>query len=122
MNGNGNGLTAEKMIAAIRESRGFISSACNILECSRDHFYVKMKGFPTVQAALEEEREKRHDYVESRMMSRIAEGDTTMIIFYLKTQAHMRGYRERVEISGPNSGPIPITQVDYRAGITEIAE
>jgi hypothetical protein len=96
----GNGLTAEKMIAALEKSNGYVSAACHELGCSRKHFYSKLKGFPTVQDALAEIREKRTDYVESKMMKLIDELNPTMIIFYLKTQAKDRGYVERQEITG----------------------
>jgi len=97
---NSNKLTAEKMIAAIEEAKGFVSKACDILECSRQHWYKKLKEFPTVQAKVDEIREKRTDYVESKMMKLIDELNPTMIIFYLKTQAKDRGYVERQEVTG----------------------
>lgn len=102
----GNGLTAEKMIDAIEQAHGFVSKACAILHCSRDHFYTKLKGFPTVQRAMEEIRNKRTDFVESKMLDLINEGNPTMIIFYLKTQAKDRGYVERHEVTGAEGGPI----------------
>jgi len=102
----GNGLTAERMIAALEKAHGYVSSACTELGCSRQHFYVKLKGFPTVQAKMEEIREKRTDYVESKMMQLIDDLNPTMIIFYLKTQAKDRGYVERWEHSGPGEEPI----------------
>jgi hypothetical protein len=108
METTGNGLTAEKMIAAIKESNGYVSKACQILNCSRQHFYVKLKGFPTVQAYMEEIREKRSDYVESKMMQLIDELNPTMIIFYLKTQAKGRGYVERHEVTGADGASIKI--------------
>lgn len=103
---NGNGLTAASMIDAIERSKGFVSAACNILHCSRQHFYAKLKQFPTVQQALEDEREKRHDWVESKLMKGIEAENPTLIIFYLKTQCKDRGYSERVELTGANGGAV----------------
>ena len=108
---NGNGLTAEKMIEAIEKANGFVSAACKSLKCSRDHFYNKLKGFPTVQRKIEEIREKRHDYVESKMMQLIDDLNPTMIIFYLKTQCKHRGYVERTEHTGLDGGPIGVAAV-----------
>ena len=99
---NNNGLTAEKMIAAIEEAKGFVSKACDILHCSRQHWYKKLKEYPTVQAKVDEIREKRTDYVESKMMKLIDDLNPTMIIFYLKTQAKDRGYVERQEVASAN--------------------
>ncbi len=108
----GNGLTAEKMIAALEKAHGYVSAACTELGCSRKHFYAKLKGFQTVQEAMSEIREKRTDYVESKMMKHIDELNPTMIIFYLKTQAKDRGYVERQEVSGPDGGAIVINWGD----------
>jgi len=105
---NGNGLTADKMIDALKESRGFVSHACQILKCSRNHFYVKMRQLSTVQQALDDIREERHDFVENKLMTLIGENNITAIIFYLKTQAKHRGYVERQELTGADGGDITI--------------
>ena len=88
------------MISAIRAARGFVSKAAEILGVSRQTFYVYLRRYETVQRVLEEEREKRHDFVELKLMEGIKEGNTALIIFYLKTQARHRGYVERVEHVG----------------------
>ena len=103
---NGNGLTAEKMIAALEKAHGYVSAACTELGCSRKHFYAKLKNFPTVQDAMVEIREKRTDFVESCMVELIKQMNPTMIIFYLKTQAKDRGYIERHEVTGADGGPL----------------
>ena len=105
---NGNGLTAERMIKAIEEANGYVSAACHALGCSRQHWYNKLKQYPTVQQAITEIREKRTDFVESKMMELIKDLNPTMIIFYLKTQAKDRGYIERHELTGADGGPIVV--------------
>lgn len=107
-----NGLTAERMILAIQKSNGFVSAACADLGCSRKTFYQKLKMMPTVQQAIDEIREKRTDYVESKMMKLIDELNPTMIIFYLKTQAKGRGYVERQEVTGADGNAVTIRIVD----------
>jgi hypothetical protein len=56
-----------------------------------------MKKYATVRQALEDTREKRHDFVELKLMKGINDDNMTAIIFYLKTQCKQRGYVERVE-------------------------
>ena len=107
-----NGLTAARMIDAIEEAHGFISKACAILHCSRQHFYTKLKDYPTVQQAIDEIRNKRTDFVESKMLDLINDGNPTMIIFYLKTQAKDRGYVERQELTGANGEAMTIRIID----------
>ena len=111
----GNGLTAEKMIAALEKANGYVSAACHDLGCSRQHWYNKLKTYPTVIAAAEAIREKRTDYVESKMMKLIEAENPTMIIFYLKTQAKDRGYVERWEHTGADGGSIKINWDDDAA-------
>jgi hypothetical protein len=47
--------------------------------------------------ALVEGRNSRIDFVESKLDQKINDGDTTAIIFFLKTQGKERGYVERKE-------------------------
>ena len=107
---NGNGITAAELIDAIERSQGFVSKAAEILKVSRQTFYNYLKKYATAQQALEDVREKRHDFVELKMMERIKAGSDTMIIFYAKTQMKHRGYveRQQVEHSGPDGGQIEI--------------
>ena len=102
MSKNGNGITAEQMIAAIKQAEGFVSKAADILGIGRTTFYRYLEKFVTAKEALEDVREARHDLVENKMMEQIRKGNTAMIIFYLKTQAKDRGYVERIqqELSG----------------------
>jgi len=103
---NGNGLTAGRMIKALEKNQGFITLASQDLGVSRQTFYNNMKKFQTVQDALDDIREKRHEYVENKLMEQIDEGQLTAIIFYLKTQAKHLGYVERQEVAGVKDQPI----------------
>ena len=111
---NGNGLTAERMIEAINEAQGFVSKAAEIAGVSRATFYNYLKKYSTVKQALEDVREKRHDFVEIQLMKGIKEGNITAIIFYLKTQCKSRGYVERQqhEVTGKDGDPIYIVNWD----------
>jgi len=111
--GNGNGMKAADMIAAIEEAQGFVTKASSILGCSRNKFYTYLKRYPTVQEVLEDTREKRHEWVESKLMKQINDDVLTAIIFYLKTQGKHLGYVERQEVS--QSGKLEIEYVnDWR--------
>jgi len=100
--------TANEVIEAIKDARGFVTVAASRLGCSRTTMYVYLKKYATAATALEDEREKRHDFVESKLMSAINGDNITAIIFYLKTQCKDRGYVERYqqEITGRDGGPM----------------
>ena len=61
------------------------------------------------------------DVTEGRLYQEINAGNITAIIFFLKTQAKHRGYVERQEFTGKDSGDIPIRIVDYRHGLATLA-
>jgi hypothetical protein len=96
----------KRMCAVIEEKRGFVSAIAKALDISRTSFYAYLKEMPKARQALEDVREGRHDFVESKMMELINDGNPTMIIFYLKTQAKDRGYVERQEVTGKDGGPV----------------
>lgn len=59
-----------------------------------------MKEDPEFKAAVEEVQEYTVDVAESELHKLIKAGETTAIIFYLKTKGKKRGYVERQELVG----------------------
>lgn len=107
-----NARTAKEVIVAIEKSRGYVTKAADILGVSRQSLYRYLKKFPTAQTALDDTREKRHEWVENKLIQQIDANVLTAIIFYLKTQGKHLGYVERQEISGPKGGAITIVNWD----------
>jgi len=107
---NGNSITAAQTIKAIQGSKGFVTIIGKRLGCSARHVYNLLDKYPTAREALENERESMKDFAEGQLFKRIEGGDTTAIIFYLKTQAKERGYVERTqqEITGRDGGAVNI--------------
>jgi hypothetical protein len=104
--------TAKQVAEAVREARGFITVAAEALGCHRSTVQRYVNEYATVQDALEDAREKRHDFVENKLMAAINDGNVTAMIFYLKTQCKDRGYVERYqqEVTGRDGGPIETKQ------------
>ena len=107
-----NGLTAKQMIGAIEEAQGYVTKAVDVLGVSRTSFYNYLKKHPTVQQTLDDIREKRHEYVENKLMQAIKADNLTAIIFYLKTQAKHLGYVERQELAGVQDKPLVVIRWD----------
>jgi hypothetical protein len=78
-----------------------ITRACKELDINRSTFYRWLDD-PDFTQSVQDAREEKIDYIESQLLKKIEEGDTTSIIFALKTLGKSRGYIERREVSGPD--------------------
>lgn len=90
--------SARAAIQAIKDKKGFVTQAAKQLGISRQQLHNIINTHPTVKEALQDAREEMKDFAESKIYQKISDGDTTMIIFYAKTQMKDRGYTERQEI------------------------
>lgn len=80
-------------------ANGFnISKACEESKVGRTTYYDWMDNDKEFADAIEEAQEKLIDSVEDALYGKILDGDTTSIIFFLKTKAKKRGYVEKQEI------------------------
>ncbi len=101
-------ISADKAVAAARNSKGFVTTIAKTLGVSRKHIYTLMKKYPTFAQAIEDERETIKDFAESKLFQLIDEGNPTAILFFLKCRAKDRGYVERTEITGADGGDIKL--------------
>ena len=69
------------------------------LDTSRSNLFKYINAHPTVKAALADIRESTKDDAELMLHDRMRSSDT-LLIFYLKTQAHDRGYGSKLRIDG----------------------
>ncbi len=90
----------KKMLEALNETMGIVSVACKRIGIVRSTHYEWYKNDPEYKEAVDDIKEYRNDFVESMIIKKIKDGDTTMTIFYAKTQMKERGYSERVEVTG----------------------
>jgi hypothetical protein len=75
------------------------------LDVERKTLYIWIEE-EDLKDALVEGRNSRIDFVESKLDQKINDGDTTAIIFFLKTQGKERGYVERQEFNHQVNQPI----------------
>lgn len=98
--------TAEQIAAAVTDAKGLISVAARRVGCDPRTIRNFAKKHKMVADAIFEAKEALKDFAESRMYKGIEEGNPTLLIFYLKTQAKDRGYVERVEQAGVPDQPL----------------
>lgn len=90
------------IVDMLNKSMGNVSVAAKSLGTSRVSLYKWIKDYD-IESALDDAREVAIDFVESKLMANIERGDTTAIIFYLKTQGKRRGYYDKGDDTRPNT-------------------
>jgi len=76
-----------------------VTHTCQALGMSRSTYYKWLNSYDDFKEEMESLQEEVIDQVENKLLQKIEEGDTTAIIFFLKTRAKHRGYTEKSEIS-----------------------
>lgn len=93
-----------------------MSNAAESLGCVRSTVYDFINKYDDVKQVFDDINETTIDKVENKMMELIDEGNSTLIIFYLKTKAKHRGYVERQEHTGKDGEVMKIKhthEIDY---------
>jgi hypothetical protein len=88
----------KRLLTALQESKGNVFIACINANVSRSTFYNYFNQDKEFKQQVNEINESAIDHVESKLMQKIDEGETTAIIFYLKTKGRKRGYSEKIEV------------------------
>lgn len=88
---------------------GNIAAIARHLGVSRGTIHNRMAESATLKTAIVDAREAMIDNAESVLYDQALKGNTTALIFFLKTQGRGRGYVERQEITGADGGAIGIT-------------
>ena len=104
--------TAQQVIDALVESKGIIAGASRRLGTTRATVYRYIKNYATVKTAYEEARESNIDFVESRLMKAIQDGNVTAMIFFLKTVGRGRGYNEKIDVDHDGTIEFVVTYSD----------
>lgn len=88
----------ERFIENLKAAGGIISIACEATGISRPTYYNWYKNDAEFSTRADEIKEMQIDFVESKLMGLIKNGDTTATIFYLKTKGKKRGWTEKVQL------------------------
>lgn len=69
-----------------RETRGHVTNTCSAINITRKTFYAWLKDDPEFASALIDAEAELNDDVRDALIHKIADGDMTAIIFYLKNR------------------------------------
>jgi len=86
-----------KFIEILKNSLGIVTTSCKKANVSRATYYLWKNGNPEFSKLCDEVIDITVDVVEQSLLNNIIKGDTTAIIFYLKTKGKSRGYVEHVQ-------------------------
>jgi predicted transcriptional regulator len=92
--------SVETIKNTISQAMGNLTIVAKSLGVSRTAVFNWVQEYE-LKGIVEEARENRLDFVESALDNRIKKGDTTAIIFFLKTQGRGRGYAEQSQENKP---------------------
>ena len=90
----------ERMLEELNKTSGIVSSACKAAGISRMTFYRWYNEDPDFKEKVDDVKELQKDFCEALILKKMKDGDTTMLIFYAKTQMKDRTYIERRELVG----------------------
>ena len=110
----------QKFLEALSASYGIIAEACEAMNMSRSTFYRWYKSDEVFKEQVDNVTETQIDYVESKLIKNISAGDTTAIIFYLKTKGKARGYSEKAKPK--EEKPLPDTAVLPGPGVEDTTD
>lgn len=100
-----------RLILAMQESYGIVTSACLKAKCSRKTFYEYLKNDEEFKNDILDIENINLDFVESKLLSLINDENPAAIFFYLKCKGKKRGYIERLETdittNGKEISPMP---------------
>lgn len=107
-------LSKKAFLDAYTKAFGNITTSCHAVNISRQCFYNWKTNDAAFALELENiaPQERFLDFIESKLVQKINEGDTTALIFVAKCKAKSRGYVEKQELE--HSGEIKITVEEKR--------
>ena len=90
-------VTIDALEKAITEKRGNLAAVGRSFGIHRSTVSKRVKNSVRLQKAWDEARETMLDNAETELYDQALDGNTTALLFFLKTQGKSRGYVERQE-------------------------
>lgn len=103
----------ELFLEALSGTKGLVRPACRMTGIHPSTYYRWLNEDASFKDKVEDVKELQKDFAESLILKKIEEEDTTMLIFYAKTQMKDRGYTTRTEVVGKDGEAIiPKQKID----------
>ena len=112
----------DTFIELFRKNAGNISMTCKEFGITRRAYYNKLEKDEYFKEKIDEVLESLIDFAESALMKQIKEGNTTAILFFLKTKGKHRGYVETQEVNHKGIKNIEIDFIDINDNNKKINE
>lgn len=96
----------EEIARLILECRGNMAAVCRAIGCARNTLRQYIEANPELLVVLGDARETILDEAEDVLAQRALAGETSELIFLLKTRGGSRGYTFRQEITGADGSPL----------------
>ena len=111
----------ELFLVVLGSQMGNVSQACIASGVGRATYYrwLEDEAFEECVGIV---REGLLDMAETALLLNVQDGRSQDVQFYLKTQGRSRGYGERLELSGPGGGAIPLASPTYPPEPETLAE
>ncbi len=103
-----NRFTVQQVLDAVPKTGGIMALVAKKLECDRSTVWHYAQRYVTVARALEQADEELTDLAEAKAGKMIEEGYWPAIEHRLSTKGKRRGYTERIEMTGADSGPVAV--------------
>jgi hypothetical protein len=91
------------MVEAMIKYMGVVTTAARSIDIPRSTYYDWMETDPAFKQRILDLREIKKDFVESKLLKLVEDGDTAATIFSAKTLLKDRGYVERQEVTPVDS-------------------
>lgn len=92
-------ITKERLLVALRNSLGIVTTACDEIGISNKTYYEWYKTDPDFKSKVDDINEITLDFVENQLLKKIKEGSEKSIMFYMRYKARKRGYTDNVDIT-----------------------
>lgn len=83
------------LLKQLEKCHGIVTTACAKVDCNTKTHYNYYNSDKKYAKEVDRILEDSKEFVESKLLDRINRGDTTAIIFYLKTKGKDLGYDEK---------------------------